>query len=109
MITAVTELPDADPLASVSAQFALTGSSFEQSTGDMPSPDGVRPWGLRHAVPAGAGRVLPEWNYDAEQQKAVDGDGVPLIDRPRMGPPTAHTTASTDGEDPPSAEDWIND
>jgi putative ATP-grasp target RiPP len=109
MTAAVIELPDADPLASVSAQFALTGSTFEQRVDDMPSREGVRPWGLRRAVPAGAGRVLPEWNYDAEQQKAVDGAGVPLIDSPRMGPPTAHTTAGTDGEDPPSSEDWIND
>ncbi|WP_112273543.1 putative ATP-grasp-modified RiPP [Lentzea terrae] len=109
MTAAVTELPDADPLASVSAQFALNGSSFEQRAGDMPSPAGVRPWGLRRAVPAGSGRVLPEWTYDAEQQKAVDHAGVALIDSPHMAEPTAITTASTDGEDPPSSEDWIND
>lgn len=109
MTAAVMELLNADPLASASAQFALSGSSFEQRAGDVASRDGVRPWGLRRAFPARTGRVLPEWTYDADQQKAVDAFGVPLVDSPRMGPPTAHTTASVDGQDPPSSEDWIND
>ncbi|MGB3442683.1 MAG: putative ATP-grasp-modified RiPP [Actinophytocola sp.] len=109
MTATIIELPHADSLASVSGQFALTGSSFEQRADDAPSPDGVRPWGLRRALPTSAGRVLPKWTYDVEQQKAVDVARVPLIDSPRMGDPTADTTSSTDGEDPPSSEDWNND
>ncbi|SDM53345.1 hypothetical protein SAMN04488074_1238 [Lentzea albidocapillata subsp. violacea] len=72
-----------DPLAPVSGQFALAGSTGTIDAGAMPSPDGVRPWGLRRAHPA---RPVP-----------VSGE------------PTALTTSSVDGEDPPSAEDWIND
>jgi putative ATP-grasp target RiPP len=109
MTAAVIELPDADPLASVSGQFALKGSTFTPRSGDMPSPDGVRPWGLRRATPAGAGRVLPKWDYDAVQQKAVDLLGVPLIESPQMVDPSADTTSTVDGEDPPSSEDWNND
>jgi hypothetical protein len=44
--------------------------------------------------------------YDHHQQLAVDTSGTPLI---TMGPPTANTTSSVDGEDPPSSEDWYND
>ena len=53
--------------------------------------------------------ILPAWRYDPQTQKAVDATGQPLIDLPRMGPPTANTTSSVDGEDGPSAEDWNND
>lgn len=70
-----------DPFAPVSGQFALAGSTL--ATNDEPSPAGTRPWGLRRARPA---RVVPF-----------------------SGEPTALTTSSVDGEDPPSSEDWIND
>jgi hypothetical protein len=70
-----------DPLAPVSGQFALAGST--RVVDGEPSPTGLRPWGLRRARPA---------------------RGVPLA-----GEPTALTTSSVDGEDPPSSEDWIND
>ncbi|GGP38933.1 putative ATP-grasp-modified RiPP [Saccharothrix coeruleofusca] len=109
MTAAAIGLPGASPLAPVSARFALSGSSFEPRPDDTPSPDGVRPWGLRRALPVSTGRVLPRWSYDPAQQKAVNEAGVPLIGSSRAGDPTANTTASTDGEDPPSSEDWIND
>lgn len=32
-----------------------------------------------------------------------------MIDRMGTTPPTADTTATVDGEDPPSSEDWNND
>lgn len=98
-----------DPIAPVSAQFALNGTMLAEQGDNLPSPDGVRPWGLRRALPTSAGYQLPAWTYDETQQKAVDFDGRPLIEMPMSGPPTAKTTSSTDGEDPPSSEDWIND
>jgi len=66
---------DVDPFAPVSAQFALDGASFTSRRDDVASPAGVRPFGLRRAVPAGAGRELPVWVYDEHQQKAVDPKG----------------------------------
>ncbi|MHA6618900.1 putative ATP-grasp-modified RiPP [Pseudonocardia sp. DLS-67] len=96
-----------DPFAPTSAQFALCGSTFTERREDGPSPVGVRPWGLRRARPVGPGTVIPAWRYDGDQQIAVDAEsGLPLI---AAKPPTANTTQSTDGEDPPSAEDWNND
>lgn len=69
----------------------------------------TRTGGLRRALPAGAGRVLPYWIYDEQQQKAVDPTGCPLIELPVMGDPSADTTSTVDGEDGPSSEDWDND
>jgi len=109
MRATVAEVPDADPFAPVSAQFALDGASFTNRRNDVASPAGVRPWGLRRALPAGAGRVLPTWTYDEQQQKAVDSVGRPLIELPVAGDPSADTTSTTDGEDGPSSEDWDND
>lgn len=109
MTAAVARGPDADPFAPVSAQFALDGASFTSRRNDVASPNGVRPWGLRHALPAGAGRMLPNWTYDKQQQKAIDSAGRPLIELPVMGDPSADTTSTVDGEDGPSSEDWDND
>jgi len=100
---------DADPLAPASAQFALAGTSFTARRDEAASPIGIRPFGLRRATPVGPGVTLSAWHYDPQTQKAVDVTGRPLIDLPRMGPPTANTTSSVDGEDGPSAEDWNND
>ena len=97
-----------DLLASTSPRFALTGSSFVPSRADEPSPAGLRPWCLRRARPAGPGQVVPPWSYDHRRQLAVDASGRPLADTV-WGDPSASTTASTDGEDGPSAEDWNND
>jgi putative ATP-grasp target RiPP len=96
-----------DPLAPASAQLALHGATFTERRQDQPSPTGVRPWGLRRARPAGNGTIIPAWRYDRDEQIAVEVEsGLPLI---AAKPPTANTTQSTDGEDPPSAEDWNND
>lgn len=58
-------------------------------------------------------------SYDADQQLLVDTSGQTVVDQstntpasvfgPVAGPPTAPTTPTVDGEDPPSSEDWIND
>jgi len=96
-----------DPLAPVSAQLALHGATFTQRRDDQPSPVGVRPWGLRRACPARPGREIPAWRYDEHEQMAIDiMSGAPVI---VAGDPSADTTSRTDGEDPPSSEDWDND
>ena len=106
-MTTVTDQFRHDPLAPVSAQLALNGSTFTERRDDQPSPVGVRPWGLRRARPVGRGTMIPAWRYDEAEQIAVDAaSGLSLI---AAKPPTANTTQSTDGEDPPSAEDWKND
>ncbi|WP_309117465.1 putative ATP-grasp-modified RiPP [Saccharothrix sp.] len=102
-------VPESGPLAPAATRLALARSRVAPGPEDVPSPDGVRPWGLRRAVRARPGRALPAWRYDAGRQQAVDAAGVPLIDGPVAGDPTAHTTATVDREDPPSSEDWIND
>ena len=108
-MSAGAEVSNTDPLAPIGARVALHGSSFEPREQDQPSPVGLRPWGLRRARPAGPGRTLPAWSYDPVSQMAVDGAGVPLVDSDVAGDPSADTTASVDGEDPPSSEDWLND
>lgn len=97
-----------EPLACVSGQFALAGSTFTPVRDDVPSEAGLRPWGLRRAQPAGPGVPVPPWSYDEQRQLAVDPSGTPLIDLP-VCQPTAKTTSIKDGEDPPSSEDWHND
>jgi putative ATP-grasp target RiPP len=105
-MTVTAELFQGDPFAPTSAQFALDGSTFGPQRADHPSPLGVRPWGLRRARPAGPGHPVPAWRYDEPTQMAVEiATGLPLI----VAGPTANTTASTDGEDGPSSEDWNND
>ncbi|MFI6031877.1 putative ATP-grasp-modified RiPP [Amycolatopsis magusensis] len=109
-MAASSETPAADPCAPPSAQFALHGASFASRGEDVASPDGTRPWGLRRALPAGAGRDLPTWTYDEKRQMAVDTTGRPLIESPTLGgDPSADTTSTVDGEDGPSSEDWNND
>lgn len=98
----------ADPLAPTSGQFALAGSTFTPMRDDAPSEVGLRPWGLRRARPAGPGLPVPPWSYDEQRQLAVDPSSTPLIELP-VCQPTAKTTQTTDGEDPPSSEDWFND
>jgi putative ATP-grasp target RiPP len=99
-----------DPLASPSGQFSLCRPKFDTPAAYSPSPVGVRPWGLRQMAPARAGRVeVPAHRYDPVQQLAVDSDGRPLVSNATAGDPSADTTATVDGEDPPSSEDWEND
>lgn len=99
-----------EPLAPSSSRFTLSGTTSTEQRASEPSPRGTRPWGLLRARPvAGTGDRFPAWSYDPHQQKAVGLDGRPLVDSPVCGPPTAKTTSSTDGEDPPSSEDWHND
>ena len=110
MTTAVSAPHADDPMASTGGQFALRGSTFTDRAHDQPSPVGARPWGLRRAIPVvGRGLRLPEWTYDGDRQMAVSACGKPVIEQPHLAAPTAITTSSTDGEDPPSSEDWIND
>lgn len=96
-----------DPLVTASAQFTL-------GRGNLIDPDEpavvARPWGLRALAPAVDGPDVPAVRYDHTSQVAVvaDGTGRAFVDVV-SGPPTAPTTAPTDGEDPPSSEDWIND
>lgn len=80
-------------------------------TDPAPAESGTRPWGLRDLVAVSSpARSLPAVRYDYDRQLAVldDGTGRPLV-AVVSGPPTAPTTQRTDGEDPPSSEDWKND
>lgn len=98
------------PVASVSGRLALSRPSGRPCD-DQPSEAGVRPWGLRRMGPVmhSAGKFASV-RYDDNRQLAVDAAGVALIDRtPVMAKPTANTTSTVDGEDPPSSEDWNND
>lgn len=98
------------PLATTSGQFALTGHNSGPVSSAVPSRVGVRPWGLRQlVVPALPAAVAAVTSYCPERQVRVNADGCPLLDVPTMADPTANTTSSTDGEDPPSSEDWTND
>ncbi|TCP54878.1 putative ATP-grasp target RiPP [Tamaricihabitans halophyticus] len=95
-----------NPLAPETGRFALAGSNPTPAA----SPSSMRPWGLRCATPPRrSDRTFPEWTYDPQRQLAVDPTGRPLIELSGRGDPSADTTASVDGEDPPSSEDWIND
>ncbi|MDQ0376475.1 putative ATP-grasp-modified RiPP [Amycolatopsis thermophila] len=94
-----------DPMAGSSAQFPLSRGSF--TTRDKPSEDDLRPWGLRRMspVPASSTPASPGGTYDPVRQVRVY-EGRPLIE---MGPPTAITTGSQDGDEGDPSEDWHND
>lgn len=98
-----------DPLASASGQFALAAPTDTPASEDVPSPVGLRPWGLRTLTVARSAveeQSSSPARYDHERQVAVGQSGQPLI---TMGDPTADTTSTVDGEDGPSSEDWHND
>ena len=109
MTAAVAEVSGSDPFArsARSSRSTARASPVGGTTWRRPMASGRS--GLRRALPAGAGRELPSWTYDEQQQKAVDSSGCPLIQLPIMGDPSADTTSTTDGEDGPSSEDWNND
>ncbi|OLZ43176.1 hypothetical protein BS329_40245 [Amycolatopsis coloradensis] len=96
-----------DPLVSHSAQFPLSRGRIASRPEEVPSPPGVRPWGLQRMKPAPAtGEPGPAGVYDPVRQIRVDGDGRPLLE---MGPPTAPSTGSTDGSEGDPSEDYHND
>ncbi len=98
-----------DPLAAADEQFPLGRPDDAPASWDEPSPVGVRPWGLRRMGPVKVpSRRWLSWGYDHRRQLATDHADVALLDLV-SGPPTAPTTQSVDGEDPPSSEDWVND
>jgi putative ATP-grasp target RiPP len=95
-----------DPIASHSAQFPLARSFSQQSADCVPSSAGLRPWNLRAMqAPTGAGRSLPEYKYDHEQQAAVTPDGRTLIE---IVDATANSVSDNDGDEGRS-EDWTYD
>ncbi|MGH3627479.1 MAG: hypothetical protein ACRDRL_08585 [Sciscionella sp.] len=73
-----------DPIAPASGRFALGEPEGTPPATDAPSTAGLRPWGMLAMKPAGPSMA-------------------------KRGDPSADTTASTDGEDGPSSEDWNND
>ncbi|MGI9003827.1 MAG: putative ATP-grasp-modified RiPP [Pseudonocardia sp.] len=96
-----------DPVATVSGQFALCRPLTDP---ELDEP-GTRPWGLRDLVSADpVTTALPPVRYDHQRQVTVLDDGTDrLFIATVAGAPTAPTTQRTDGEDPPSSEDWKND
>jgi putative ATP-grasp target RiPP len=98
-----------DPMASLSGRFPLGSPAGTPASMDVPSTVGLRPWGLRNLTDARPARQnAPTVRYDAVRQLGVGPDGT-VAARNHGGPPTANTTSSVDGEDPPSSEDWNND
>lgn len=107
MTTATTERFMDDPIASDSTQFPLSRGSVSSAPEERPSPNGIRPWGLRRMAPIEFNGVPgPVGDYDPIRQIRVDANGRPLME---MGPPTAPTTGSTDGSDGDPSEDYHND
>ena len=98
----------AEPLVSDSAQFPLGRPQSTPESADTPSPEGVRPWGLRamRTLPRTGQKKLPVWHYDHQQQMAVDSEGHPVREL-RMDP-SADSVSSNDGDEGPS-EDWKYD
>lgn len=97
-----------EPVASDSAQFPLGRPHRAPNNADMPSGEGVRPWGLRGMGTLQKKTVtpLPAWRYDHEQQIAVDLDGIGLNEL-RMDP-SAESVSGRDGDEGPD-EDWLHD
>jgi hypothetical protein len=93
------------PVASVSGQFALCRPTVDIPVAEVPVEMDVRPRGLRAMTAARPiDSRLPAFRYDHHVgQVAVldDGSGRWLVDAV-AGPPTAPTTQTVDGEDPPS-------
>jgi len=97
-----------DPVASASEQFGLARPRHAPPCRDVPSPVGVRPWGLRGMRRgAVAGRAVPAFEYSHEQQVAVDERGRPLIIT-GMADPSADSVTDGDGDEGRS-EDWTYD
>lgn len=97
-----------DPVAPDSAQFPLARPVCAPNNIEPPSPEGVRPWGLRGMhVPSRTGTQLIDWRYDHRRQIAVDSAGIPVNDL-RIGGPTADKVTSSDGDEGPM-EDFIHD
>lgn len=97
-----------DPIASGSEQFGLSRPRQIPSCYDVPSPEGIRPWGLR-GMRRGAvtGRAVPAFVYSHEQQVAVDEHGRPLVVT-GMADPSADSVTDGDGDEGRS-EDWTYD
>jgi hypothetical protein len=99
-----------DPVASVSGQFPLARPKSTPPQGDEPSELGVRPWALTHLRSANGTGSSVLGAYSHELQVMITADGSPVVDSGlRAGDPSADTTATVDGEDGPSSEDWDND
>lgn len=97
-----------DPVASGSEQFGLSRSRHDPLGRDLPSPEGIRPWGLRGMrIGTIAGRPVPEFVYCHEQQVAVDRGGRALI-LTEMADPSADSVTDGDGDEGRS-EDWTYD
>lgn len=97
-----------DPVASGSEQFGLSRPRLDPPGRDIPSPVGVRPWGLRGMRKGTvAGRSVPEFVYCHQQQLAVDKNGRALI-LTGMADPSADSVTDGDGDEGRS-EDWTYD
>ena len=94
-----------DPVTSHSGQFPL-GRSEEAADFSVPSPAGVRPWGLAGMRPARhqGNPVHEAFTYDHDLQIAVSQTGVPLT----ITAATANKVTNNDGDEGPS-EDFTYD
>jgi putative ATP-grasp target RiPP len=99
-----------DPLSTAAERLPLAWPRSGQPTsGEIASPKGVRPFGLRFAVrPSGAAVQLPPWRYCPDRQIAVTADGQPW--RRTLVDMTMNTTGpSPDGTGNTGNEEWSPD
>ncbi|GAA4862235.1 putative ATP-grasp-modified RiPP [Saccharopolyspora rosea] len=91
---------DVDPLASHGLRFASARPDPEEPAD---APAAPTPFGLRWIQPVHR-PAEPVYRYCPERQIAVDAFGAPLA--PQMKKDWTTTDYSTDGEDPPSSEEF---
>lgn len=103
MTAALTAGPhsEVDPLASHGMKFAP--GMHELGEPIEIGPAAPTPFGLRWRTPVER-PAAPEYHFDGQRQIALDADGAPLV--PQMKKDWTTTDYSTDGEDPPSSEEF---
>jgi putative ATP-grasp target RiPP len=99
-----------DPLAGPSERFALGRPRSEPVVSDeLPSPVGVRPFGLLFAAPAQqAGTPVPPWRFCPRRQVALTPDGAPWY-RDIVDMTMRTTGASPDGGGSTGGEEYTPD
>lgn len=98
-----------DALASASEQFGLGRPPGLPIATDGPSPQKIRPWGLRRLVrPASTPSLRGGLRYDHRRQLLVDECGRPYVQDGDRDGASAESVSDYDGDEGRS-EDWKYD